>query len=98
MDEMLLTKIDRHVASGLITDRACLVFSACAIGTSAATNILNLFDGFSTSDRQVMTFAGIRYQPDFRNFNPPLFFGKGAYIEFATNGTEFFIQFAEIDE
>lgn len=98
MEEMLLTKTDRHVASGLITDRACLVFSACAIGTSAATNIFNLFDGFSTGDKQIMTFAGIRYQSDFRNFNPPLYFAKGAYIEFATNGTEFFMQYAEIDE
>ncbi|KKN36646.1 hypothetical protein LCGC14_0771690 [marine sediment metagenome] len=93
-----LTKTGRIVASGLITDRSCYVFAVCGIGVSAATNRFNLYDGFSMGDRLIMTLGGIQYQSDFRSFPTPLFFAKGVYIAFITNGTSFFVQYAEAGE
>jgi len=98
MEIQELTKTSRLVASGSVTDRACYIFVMCGMGISAATNVFNLYDGFGTSDRQVMTLGGIQYQPDFRSFSTPLFFAKGVYIDFTTNGTSFFIQYAEVGE
>lgn len=93
-----LTKTSRLVASGIICDRACYIFAVCGIGVSMATNVFELYDGFSASDRRIMTLGGIQYRPDFRSFSTPLFFAKGAYIAFALNGTSFFVQYAEAGE
>lgn len=96
MEEARLITLGRRTTSGQVTDRACLVYSICGIGTGAATNVFNVFDGFDTGGKQIMTLAGVQYQPDFRPFSPPLYFAKGVYVEFATNGTECFIQYLEI--
>ena len=98
MDINELTKMSRLVVSGLVTGRACYVFALCGIGVTAATNVFGVYDGFSTSDRQIMILAGIGHTPDFRSFPTPLFFAKGVYIDFSTNGTSFFIQYAEVGE
>ena len=98
MEIQELTKTGRLAASGLLTDRACYIFAMCGIGIDAAANVFNVYDGFNTSDRQIMTLGGIQYQPDFRSFSTPLFFAKGVYIDFTTNGSSFFIQYAEVGE
>lgn len=98
MEIQELTKTSRLVASGIVCDRACYIFAVCGIGVGAAANVFELYDGFSTSDRLIMTLAGIKYKADFRNFSTPLFFAKGAYVDFVVNGTSFFIQYAEVGE
>lgn len=94
MNKVLDSQIKRLIASGVISDRPCVIFSIGCIGTGASTNIFKLYNGFDTNDQQIMTLGGVQYVVDFRNFFVPLFLSKGVYIEFATNGTECFVQFA----
>lgn len=96
MDEARLISLGRLTASGLVTDRACLVYSICSIGTSQTSNVFNIFDGFNTGGKHIMTLGGAQYFSDFRLFAMPLYFAKGVYVEFATNGTECFVQYMEV--
>ncbi len=96
MDEARLVKLEKISASGLFTDRPCLVYSLCGVGVADATNVFTVYDGHNTTGRDIMRLVSIAYSSDFRLFASPLFFAKGLYVEFTTNGAEFFAQFMEL--
>lgn len=96
MDEVRLIKLGRLTASGLACDRPCLVYSICGIGVADATNLYRIYDGFNTSDDLIMSLVAVSYVADFRLFSPGLYFAKGIYVEFTTNGAEVFVQYLEV--
>jgi len=95
MNDLLRTEIVRLEASGQAFDRPCLIYSLCGLGLATTTNRIGLYDGFSTSDRQIMTLVGTQYLADFRSFPCPLYIKRGLYVDFATNADEFFVQLFE---
>ena len=88
----ITTEMIRLEASGVVYDKACLVFSLCGVGIANATNQITIYDGFGTNDKKIMTLVGAAYESDFRRFDSPLFFAKGIYADFTTNADEFFAQ------
>lgn len=96
MDEARLIKLDRLTASGVFTARPCLVSCLCGIGVADATNVYTIYDGFDTAGKAIMRLVAVAYTPDFRPFNPPLYFARGLYVDFTTNGSEVFAQFLEV--
>ena len=96
MDNLKHTETERLSASGQAVLKPCFVYSLCGLGIAQTTNQINIYDGFSTSDRHIMSLVGTKYYADFRVFPCPIFFTKGIYVSFATNASECFIQFDEI--
>lgn len=97
MDDVRSLRIERLTGSGSFTKRPCLVYSLCGIGVADSTNVYTIHDGFGTNDRVIMRLVSIAYTPDFRPFYIPLYFAKGLYVDFTTNGVEVFAQYLEID-
>ena len=95
MESFLKTEIIRLTASGQAFDRPCLIYSLCGLGLATATNEIDLYDGFSTSDKQIMSLVGTQYLSDFRSFPCPLYLKRGLYVNFTTNSDEFFVQLFE---
>ena len=95
MDCSFRTEIVRLIASGQAFDKPCLIYSLCGLGLATTTNQIDLYDGFSTSDIQIMSLVGTQYLADFRSFPVPLFIKRGLYVDFATNADEFFVQLFE---
>jgi len=85
-------------ATGLITDRACLIRSICGLGITDATNVFGVYNGFNTNGDPKFRLTALGYTADFRSFPDPLYFPNGCYIDFTTNGAECFVQFYETDQ
>lgn len=96
MDEARLIALARPVQSGAVSDKPCLVYSVCAIGIAETSNVYTLHDGQSPAGDVIMRMVAGSYSADFRLFASPLFFAKGIYVDFTTNGEEVFIQYLEI--
>ncbi len=96
MDEGRIVKFEKLTASGQFTDKPCLVYSLTGIGVADATNVFTVYDGYNNAGKNIMRLVTIAYTPDVRPFSPALYFAKGLYVEFTTNGAEFFAQFMEL--
>ena len=88
--------MERAVASGTVSKKPCLVHSICGIGVADATNVYSIYDGHGTSGKLIMRLVAVAYSSDFRLFASPLYFAKGIYVEFTTNGSEVVLQFMEL--
>ena len=95
MDAFMETQTKVLTASGQAFDKGCLIYSLCGLGIAAATNQIDIYDGFSTSDKQIMSLVGTQYLSDFRSFPCPLYLKRGLYVNFTTNSDEFFVQLFE---
>lgn len=96
MDESRLISLARPVASGMVSDKPCLIYSICGIGISDNTNVYTIYDGSSTEGKVMMRLVAGSYSADFRLFAAPLYFHKGLYVDFTTNGSEVFVQYIEL--
>ena len=96
MDEVQLVKTERIVASGIFTKSPCLIYCISGLGVTEATNVFTVYNGTNTSGENKFRLACIAYSSDFRLFASPLFFPKGLYVEFTTNGTEVFAQYMDV--
>lgn len=96
MDGVRLISMGRPTASGLVSRQPCLVYSICGIGIAEDSNVYAIHDGQSVDGDIVMRLVAGSYSADFRLFASPLFFSKGLYVEFTTNGEEVFIQFLQV--
>lgn len=96
MDESRLIELARAVKSGVVSQKPCLVYSLCGIGIADASNVYTIHDGQTSSGDQIMTLVAGTYSSDFRLFASPLYFSKGLYVEFVTNGEEVSIQLMQL--
>ena len=96
MDEARLIRLDRVTGSGRVADTPCFIYSVCGIGIAQSSNVYAIYDGQSTGgDLRFRLVAGT-YASDFRLFASPLYFAKGIYIDFVTNGEEVVIQYLQL--
>lgn len=86
----------RPIVSGLISSQPCLVYSICGIGIAQASNVYTIHDGQNVDGDIVMRLVAGVYSADFRLFASPLFFAKGLYVDFTTNGEEVFVQYLQV--
>lgn len=96
MDESRLIALGRAVASGVVSEKPCFVYSICGIGIADATNVYTIHDGHSTTGKAIMRLVSVAYSADFRLFATPLFFAHGIYVDFTTNGSEVTLQYLEL--
>lgn len=96
MDEARLIALDRVTATGRVSEKPCLVHSICGIGIADTSNVYTIYDGQSSAGKPMMRLVAGSYASDFRLFASPLYFSKGIYVDFTTNGSEVVIQFMEL--
>jgi len=96
MDEARLISIERPTASGVVSEKPCLVHSICGIGIAQTSNVYTVYDGQSTAGKVIMRLVAGSYSADFRLFAAPFYFSKGIYVDFTTNGEEVVIQFMQL--
>lgn len=96
MDESRLIALARVTASGRVSEKPCLIYSLCGIGVADATNVYTIYDGHGTNGDVIMRLVAVAYSSDFRLFAAPLYFSKGIFIDFTTNGSEVMIQLMEL--
>jgi len=96
MDESQLIALGRVTGSGVVSEKPCLLYSICGVGVADATNVFTIYDGQSTAGKVIMTLVSVAYNSDFRLFAAPLYFSKGIYVEFTTNGSEVTLQFMQL--
>lgn len=96
MDESRLISLERATASRIVSEKPCLVHSICGIGIADASNVYTIYDGQSAAGKVIMTLVAGSYDADFRLYAAPLYFTKGIYVEFTTNGSEVVVQFMEL--
>lgn len=96
MDESQLISLERVTASGIVSEKPCLIYSICGVGVAGSTNVFTIYDGQGTGGKIIMTLVTVAYNSDFRLFASPLYFSKGIYVEFTTNGSEVTLQFMQL--
>lgn len=92
MDESRLIDLVRATETCVVSNGPCLVYSLCGIGIADSSNVYTIYDGQTTNGKLIMTLVAASYSSDFRLFASPLFFAKGLYVVFVTNGEEVSIQ------
>lgn len=97
MNESHIITLGRPTASGVVCETPCLIHSICGIGIAQASNVYSVYDGQNTEGKLRFRLVAGSYQADFRLFAAPLYFHKGLYIEFTTNGEEVFVQYLELN-
>lgn len=85
----------RIIASGLVSETPCLIYSICGIGLADTSNVYTVYDGQNTEGKVKFRLVAGAYSADFRLYACPLHFTKGLYIDFTTNGSEVFIQYLQ---
>lgn len=88
----------RLTATGVVSNVPCLVYSICGIGLAQASNVYTIYDGQNAEGKVKLRLTAGAYSSDFRRFEEPLYFAKGLYIAFTTNGEEVTVQYFEVDE
>jgi len=83
----------RITSSGLICDRPCWVFSLIGNDYSNTYSLMNVHNGRSTAGTIILDLAGNSNGSDIVVFNQPVYFTKGVYVEFSSNGYSCFVQF-----
>lgn len=96
MDGVRLISMARPTASGVVSKQPCLIYSICGIGIAQDSNVYTIHDGQTVDGDVVMRLVAASYSADFRLFASPLFFAKGLYVDFTTNGEEVFIQYLQV--
>lgn len=96
MNEAHIIACETVTASGIVSPVPCLVYSICGIGLANADNIYGVHNGQSSSDKRKFRLTANKYSADFRLYACPIFFSKGLYIDFDTNGEEVTVQFLEV--
>ena len=96
MDESRLISLGRPTASGIVSEKPCLIHSICGIGIAETSNVYTIYEGQSTAGEVMMRLVAGSYSADFRLFAAPLYFSKGIYVDFTTNGEEVVVQFMEL--
>lgn len=96
MDESRLISLERLTSSGIASEKPCLVYSICGIGIAQTSNVYTIYDGQSTAGKVIMRLVAGSYSSDFRLFASPLYFSKGIYVDFTTNGEEVMIQYMQL--
>ena len=96
MDGSQLVRSEKLVASGIFTKSPCLIYSITGVGVADATNVFTVYNGTNTSGENKFRLVTVAYNSDFRLFASPIFFPKGLYVEFTTNGIEVFAQFMDV--
>lgn len=96
MDEARLVTLGKVLASGKISEKPCLVYSICGIGIADADNVYGIYDGSSAAGKLKMRLVAGSYSADFRLYASPLYFVKGIYVEFTTNGEEVTVQYLQL--
>jgi len=96
MDDAQLVQLGRLTASGRLSEKPCLIYSICGIGIADASNVYRVYDGSSTAGELKMTLVAGSYSSDFRLYASPMYFSKGIYVEFTTNGEEVTVQFMQL--
>ncbi len=96
MDESRLISFDRVTETGRVSETPCLIHSICGIGIAQTSNVYTIYDGQSNAGKVMMRLVAAGYASDFRLFAAPLYFSKGIYVEFTTNGEEVVIQYMQL--
>lgn len=96
MDDARLIGYRRVTASGVVSKTPCLLYSICGIGIGDTSNVYTVHDGQSTGGKVKMRLVAGSYSADFRLYAAPLYFAKGIYIAFTTNGSEVALQFMQL--
>lgn len=96
MDEARLVNLGKVLASGLISEKPCLIYSICGIGLADASNVYSIYDGSSTAGKLKFRLVAGSYASDFRLYASPLYFAKGIYVGFTTNGEEVTVQYLQL--
>jgi len=96
MDEARLIALGRPTASGIVSSKPCFVYSICGIGLAEASNVYTIHDGHNAEGKVIMRLVAGSYASDFRLYASPLYFSKGIYVAFTTNGEEVSIQYLEL--
>ena len=96
MDESRLIALGRPTVSGVVSEKPCFVYSICGIGIAETSNVYTIYDGQTTAGKVMMRLVADSYSADFRLYASPLYFAKGIYVDFTTNGEEVSIQYLEL--
>lgn len=96
MDESRLITLKTVTASGKVSERPCLIYCICGIGIAQTSNVYGIHDGQTSGDKRRFRLVAGSYSADFRLYASPLYFTKGIYIDFTTNGEEVTVQYLEL--
>jgi len=96
MDEPRLISIGRPTASGVVCKGPCLLYSICGIGLAQASNVYTVYDGQTTGGKVMFRLVAGAYATDFRLYACPIYFSRGLYIDFTTNGEEVSLQYLQL--
>jgi len=96
VEEAIKTDSFRATASGVVSKSPCFVSTVSGLGLAQASNVYTIYDGHNTEGKVKMRLAAGQYSSDFRLFVPAMYFAKGVYVDFTTNGEECVVQFKEV--
>lgn len=83
----------RLTASGIICPKGCWVYSLIGNDYDSDNSLMNVHNSHDTTGEIKLDLAGSKYGSDIVIFNIPVYFSKGIYVKFDTNGYSCFAQF-----
>ena len=82
------TAVDKKVCN-----RPCFLYAAHLTGSAGAVATAIIRDGHDTGGEAVVYLAAVTSGNDIRNFDPPIYFKKGLYIDVVSNATSVLVHF-----
>ena len=89
--EIVRTAIDVRACQ-----RPCFLFSAALAAKEAGTSTAVLRDGHDENAGAVIDLTAVLSTVDLRNYDPPVHFKRGLFIDVGSNVTSVVVQFIEV--
>lgn len=86
--EYVETAVDKKACN-----RPCFLYAAHLTGSAGAVATAIIRDGHDTGGEAVVHLAAVTSDNDTRNYDPPLYFKKGLYIDVVSNATSVLVHF-----
>lgn len=87
------TQIERITADGQAFPRAAFLYAAHLTASTGGAATAVIRDGHATTADAKIDLAALTSSKDNRNFDPPIYFKKGIYVDVGENVTSVIVNF-----
>jgi len=84
----------RVAADSLVSPEPCFLFSVCLAANSSGVSTAVIRNGHNTDADIVIDLACLASTVNDRNFDPPLLFTKGLYVDVGANVTSVLVRYS----
>lgn len=78
---------------GLVIPKPCWLCSIIIFPAEVLSSLIRVYDGWNTTGKIILDLSGNQYKADIVILRHPIFFGKGVFVEFVSNGYCYFVQY-----